>query len=87
MLLVANTSMYISLSATAYQKALDKVGWGTPPVYGAEGTAASNPGNNQSIERKPAGGAGHGTDTDNNGADFNAPAAATPRGSADAAQP
>ena len=85
--LATNEGLYVSLSATAYQKALDKVGWGAPAVFAAEGTAASSPGNNQSIERKPAGGTGHGADTDNNSADFNAPAAPTPRGSVDAAQP
>jgi hypothetical protein len=86
--LVGNGGVYLSLSATNTAKVIDKVGWGTQPAGGFEGTAALNAASNLSIERKPAGGAGHATDTDVNLNDFNLPSATiTPLGSVDAAQP
>lgn len=86
--LVGNGGVYVSLSATAEAKILDQVGWGTQPAGGFEGAAAANVPSDQSSERKPAGGAGHATDSDDNAADFNAPSTTlTPRGTADAAQP
>lgn len=86
--LVGNGSAYISLSATANLLVIDKAGWGTQPTHGYEGTALADVPSGQSAQRKPAGGAGHATDTDDNSADFNAPSAAiTPRGTASAPQP
>ncbi len=86
--LVADGGAYLSLSATANAKVLDKVGWGAQPAPGFEGTAAANIPNNLSSERKPAGGAGNATDTDNNASDIAAPSATlTPQGTMDPAQP
>jgi hypothetical protein len=86
--LVGNGGVTISLSATADAKVIDRVGWGTQPAPGYEGTAATNVPSSQSIERLPAGGMGHATDTDVNSADFTAPSATlTPRGTADTPQP
>jgi hypothetical protein len=86
--LVLNGGVYISLSGTANVKVIDKVGWGTQPANGFEGTALANIAVGNSAQRKPAGGAGHATDTDNNAADFNAPSTSiTPLGSVDLPQP
>jgi hypothetical protein len=86
--LVGNGGVTISLSATADAKVIDRVGWGTQPAPGYEGTAATNVPSNQSIERLPAGGMGHATDTDVNSADFTAPSTTlTPRGTVDTPQP
>ncbi|MBX3211725.1 MAG: hypothetical protein KF850_06810 [Labilithrix sp.] len=86
--LVSSGSVYISLSATAQALVIDKVGMGGQPQGGYEGAALASVPSNVSAERKPAGGAGHATDTDDNSADFNAPSAAiTPRGTASAPQP
>lgn len=86
--LVGNGGVYISLSATDDAQVLDKVGWGTQPAPGFEGAAFANVANGQNAERKPAGGAGHGTDTDSNVDDFVGPAATfTPRGTADGPEP
>ncbi|MBV6492434.1 MAG: hypothetical protein LDLANPLL_00427 [Turneriella sp.] len=65
-------AVYISLSSTTDLLVIDKVGWGAVPALNYEGTVLSALGANQSIERKPAGGAGHSTDTDDNLSDFNA---------------
>lgn len=86
--LVANGGTYISLSTTAGAKVIDKLGWGTQPAFGFEGTAIANLTTDNSAERKPAGGQGHATDTDVNANDFNSPSTTlTPRGTADAPQP
>ena len=86
--LVANGAAYISLSTTADQKVIDKVGWGTQVAGGYEGSAIANIATDQSAERKPAGGLGHATDTDVNLSDFNAPSLTlTPRGTVDPPQP
>lgn len=86
--LVANGSVYISLSNTAAARVIDKAGWGTQPAGGFEGTALPNVSADASVERKPAGGAGHATDTDANATDFNVQSGTlTPRGTADAPQP
>ena len=86
--LVGNGGAYISLSATKDAQVIDKVGWGTQPAPGFEGTALANIPSDQSAERLPAAGQGHATDTDNNLADFNAPSTAiTPRGTADGPEP
>lgn len=86
--LVVNGGAYVSLSATKDAKVIDKVGWGTQPSPGFEGTAAANVEAGKSIERKPAGGLGHAIDTDDNAADFNAPSSAiTPRGTASPPEP
>lgn len=86
--LVANGGAYISLSTTANLRVIDKAGWGAQTAGGYEGTALANIPASQSAERKPAGGDGHATDTDDNSADFDAPSATlTPRGTASAPEP
>ncbi|WP_146654701.1 lamin tail domain-containing protein [Labilithrix luteola] len=86
--LVGNGGVYISLSTTEAVKVLDKVGWGKQPATGFEGNVLPDIASNYSVERKPAGGAGHSVDTDDNKADFNAASTTlTPRGTASAAQP
>ena len=86
--LVGNGSAYISLSATAAARLIDKAGWGTQPAGGFEGTVLTNVSADNSVDRKPAGGNGHATDTDDNMSNFNAQSATlTPRGTADAPQP
>ncbi|MBX3209449.1 MAG: hypothetical protein KF764_30730 [Labilithrix sp.] len=86
--LVGDGAAYISLSGTANLLVIDKVGWGNQPEHGYEGTALANIPANQSAQRKPAGGAGHATDTDDNSADFNAPSASiSPHGTVSAPQP
>ena len=64
-MLVVNGGVYISASTTAGIGVIDKVGWGTQPAGGYEGTVF-NPSilNGQSIERA------NGVDTDNNSVDF-----------------
>jgi hypothetical protein len=92
--LAANNMFYISTSSNL-NGVIDLVGWGTitdsNPGGGCEGGNASCTNlasANNSIERKPAGGTGHATDTNVNSTDFNAQSATTtPRGTADAAQP
>ena len=49
---------------------VDKVAWGTGSGLCPESTAASAPAANNSIQRKPGGTSGSGTDTDNNSSDF-----------------
>jgi len=86
--LFSNGGVYISLSATANAKVIDNVGWGSQPAGGFEGTALADIGLDQSVERKPAGGGGHATDTDNNANDFLAPSSTiTPRGTVDTPEP
>jgi hypothetical protein len=86
--LVSGGGTYISLSGTGAAKVIDKVGWGTQPVNGYETTALPDISASNSVERKPAGGQGHATDTDVNSADFNAQSTTlTPRGTADQPQP
>jgi hypothetical protein len=86
--LVSNGGVYISLSATRDAKVIDKVGWGTQPAGGYEGTALVNISSNGSAQRKPAGGAGHATDTDSNADDWLGPSATlTPRGTASPPEP
>jgi len=86
--LVSNGGAYISLSGTANAMVIDKVGWGTQPANGFEGTATADIPADNSVERKPAGGNGNATDTDNNASDFNAPSISiTPLGSVDPPQP
>ncbi len=92
--LAANNMVYISLS-TSLNNVMDLVGWGTITDVGAGGgceggnaNCTANLLNDNTIQRKPAGGAGHTTDTGNNLADFNAPSAViTPLGTVDPAQP
>ena len=84
----ANSGMYISLSATAEAKVIDKLGWGNVQQPWYEGKATINLGNDDSVQRKPAGGAGAATDTDNNKNDFNQPSSGiTPLGSSAPPQP
>jgi cysteine-rich repeat protein len=86
--LVPDGGVCISLSATSNAKVLDKVGWGASVAGSFEGTAAMQIPPDQSIERLPAGGMGHATDTDVNALDFTAPSTTiTPRGTADPPQP
>ena len=87
--MVSNGGCYVSSSSTAESKVIDKVGWGTQPSPGFEGTVMSSDiATNNSAERKPAGGQGDATDTDVNASDFNAPSTTlTPKGTADAIEP
>ena len=86
--LVTNDGMYISLSAASQSKVLDKVGWGGQTAPFIETAAAGQLNSGNSIQRKPAGGAGAATDTDNNKNDFNNPSSAiTPLGSSAPPQP
>ncbi|MBV8761724.1 MAG: hypothetical protein JO257_30800 [Deltaproteobacteria bacterium] len=83
-----NDGIYVSMSATSQSKVLDKVGWGNQNTPFIEGQAAQGPNTGNSIQRKPAGGAGAATDTDNNKNDFNAPSTSiTPLGSSAPPQP
>jgi cysteine-rich repeat protein len=85
---VENGGVYLSLRTNANQLVIDEVGWGNQPMGGFEGAALVNISAGQSAERKPAGGAGHATDTDDNSADFNPPSTTiTPLGTADGPQP
>jgi hypothetical protein len=92
--MAGNNMIYISLS-TNLNNVLDLVGWGTitdaNPGGGCEGGNASCTNlatNDNSIERKPAGGTGHATDTDNNASDFNNQSVTiTPRGTIDPSEP
>jgi hypothetical protein len=87
--LVGNGGVYISSSTSAGVKVIDKVGWGTQPAGGREGTAVANIASNVSAERLPGDGqGGHAADSDDNSADFKAPSATlSPHGTADATQP
>jgi|GEM_PF-641582 len=61
---------------------IDAVSWGAGASAFIEGTPFSqNPGPNQSIERKPGGAEGNGTDTGNNANDFALAPAPTPQNS------
>jgi hypothetical protein len=86
--LTKDSGVYLSFSTAAQGKVIDKVGWGTPPANGFEGTKITALGTNASVQRKPAGGQGATTDTDVNSTDFNAPSTSlTPKGTADALEP
>ncbi|MDB4952654.1 MAG: hypothetical protein JWO36_223 [Myxococcales bacterium] len=86
--LVSNGGVYISLSASSNIKVIDKVGFGSQGSSGVEGTSITNIPADSSAQRKPAGGAGAATDTDNNAADFNAASTTiTPLGTVDPPQP
>jgi hypothetical protein len=86
--LASNSGMYISLSAIAQARVIDKLGWGNVQQPWHEGNSTNNLGNDESIQRKPAGGAGAATDTDNNKNDFNPPSSGiTPLGSSAPPQP
>ena len=84
----ANSGMYISLSSVAQARVIDKLGWGNVPQPWYEAKSPNNLGNDSSVQRKPAGGAGAATDTDNNKNDFNgASSSITPLGSSAPPQP
>ncbi|KKU73972.1 MAG: Endonuclease/exonuclease/phosphatase [Parcubacteria group bacterium GW2011_GWA2_47_26] len=69
--LVANGGVYISKSITAETDIIDKIGWGSQPTPGYEGSSfADSPPANQSLERKPGGTSGNGEDTNTNAQDF-----------------
>ena len=86
--LVANGGVYVSLSATANAKVIDKVGWGNQPAGGFETKALGNITADNSAQRKPAAGGGAATDVDNNFTDFLAPTTTTtPQGTADPTAP
>ena len=83
-----NGSLYLSLSTNPQVMVLDKLGWGSQAAEGREGTATANISPSQSVQRKPAGGGGAATDTDNNLTDFNVQSATlTPKGTQQAAEP
>ena len=78
---MANGGCYISFSATAQSKVLDKVGWGSQPANGFEGTLLGNLNLDNSYQRKPNSTTPN-TDTDVNSTDFNAQSTAiTPKNS------
>ena len=86
--LAADGGVYVSLAAVANARVIDRVGWGTQPAPGFEGTATANIPGSQSVSRKPNAGAGHATDSDDNSADFDPPSPAiTPSGTADPIEP
>jgi hypothetical protein len=86
--LVPNGAVYLSLSSTHDAKVLDEVGWGTQPAPGFEGTAAANVPVDSSAVRKPGGGVGHATDSDDNSADLTVVASlVTPKGTTDPIEP
>ncbi len=80
-----NGGAYISLSGTKDVNVLDKLGWGTQPPGGFEGTALANLTNNNSGQRN----AGTGTlvDTDSNVDDFTISGTITPKGTGDGTGP
>ena len=67
--------------------AQDILGWGTVPEGFFEGTAAPKILNDVSLERKPGGEAGNGTDSDNNEDDFLLQSSPTPQNIGSAAAP
>jgi hypothetical protein len=69
--LASNGGCYISFSATAQAKVIDKVGWGVPPANSFEGTVLTNLSLDNSYQRKPNSTTPN-IDTDVNSADFNA---------------
>jgi len=80
--------VYLSLSATAQARVLDKVGWKNQPAGGFEQAVENSEINssNVSISRKFV--AGVSQDTDNNSSDFNAPSGTLPPlGMSDPPQP
>ncbi len=80
--LTDNGSIYLGLAAGAQAQVIDKLGWGTQPAGGYEGTATANIPANQSVQRKP------GIDSDANASDFMPPSASiTPLGTLDPAAP
>lgn len=88
--LVGDGSVFISLDATPASEArvIDKVGWGGQKAPGFETKATANLSSGNSIQRKPAGGLGSATDTDNNSTDFLSPSTSfTPQGSTDPIEP
>ncbi len=86
--LTANGCVYLSLQAGAQAQVIDKLGWGTQPPGGYEGAATADLPADQSVQRKPAGGAAPATDTDNNASDFDPPSSSiTPLGTLDPAAP
>jgi hypothetical protein len=86
--MASNGGAYVSMSTTMESKVIDKVGWGSQPSPGFEGTAMSDLVTGNSAERKPAGGQGDATDTDDNATDFNAQSTTiTPKGTVDATEP
>lgn len=69
--LASNEGIYISLSGTADANVIDKVGWGSQPLGGYEGTAITpDISSSDSVQRKFTGAVP--TDTDTNLTDFNA---------------
>ena len=61
---------------------IDAVGWGDAVNTFVEGTAAAAPSAGSSLERRPGGGAGNGTDTNDNAIDFFVQAAPSPQNGA-----
>jgi hypothetical protein len=84
----ASSGMYISLATAAQARVIDKLGWGNVQQPWSEAHSTNNLGNDDSVQRQPAGGAGAATDTDNNKNDFNPPSSGiTPLGSSAPPQP
>jgi len=86
--LVANAGVYVSLSSASEDKVIDKAGWGAASFPAFEGSPIPPMLAGVSASRKPAGGAGHASDTDDNASDFNPPSTAiSPQGSSAPPQP
>ncbi len=66
---------------------VDSLGWGSATNIFVEGSPAMAAPNDQSMERKPGGSLGNGTDTDNNLADFQVLVTPDPRNTASPAAP
>ena len=98
--LADNGSVYLSTSDTALTDVIDKVGFGSQPSNGYEGTAVANLSAGQSIERKSFGGSqatdmatggmdagmGNGWDTSGNSFDFVVQATPNPQNSSSATE-
>lgn len=86
--LADNNGVALRRGAENTGEILDAVAWGTVSNVFVEGAPfTQNPSANQSLERKPDGGEGNGTDTNNNAADFFLQSAPNPKNSASAAMP
>lgn len=87
--LANDSGVYLSLSSTSQTRVIDKVGWRNVNALGYEGTPINNNvAADNSVQRKPAGGNGASTDSDDNNSDFNAANTnTTPKGTADPTEP
>ncbi|MDO8462939.1 MAG: lamin tail domain-containing protein [bacterium] len=80
-----NTCVLYAAPVGGVRTVVDLIGWGS--ATSVEGAAAANPAAGASLERKPGGSAGNGTDTENNAADVAAQGTPTPQSASVAARP